>query len=232
MVGSLLAASAAMALAQSVEHGRVTESDRPIATLAPYPANMADSVRRPGFNGRLFVGRPIIGGMDGPYPLGWDSPGPEYYGAFDNQEALVYSRTGLITISMNPWEEIRPENLRALREAQQFWLKEQGYVGGVRTHVNDLYAWKREGGLAMLESDEPAAEPKVLPEPRMIFEVPADVPRMKSRIKVEARPVRRGPEAIVVLSNEPVRISWPMNAPANTVARAEAREATSQTASR
>jgi hypothetical protein len=57
------------------------------------------------------------------------------------------------------------------------------------------------------------------------------MPRVKSRIKVEAeRPA--GAEAIVVLSDEPIRISWPMNAPADTVARAEARVAAITPASR
>ncbi len=233
MVGSLLAATAAMSIGQCVEYGRVTESDRPIATVAPFPGNMVDDVRRPGFNGRLWVGRPVIGGMDGPYPVGWESPGPEAFGAFDAQDELVYARIGLMTISVNPWEEVKPENLRALRNAQQFWLKERGYIGGVRTHVNDLYLWKEQDKAGAARAGEPELldKPAGLPEPRMIFEVPADMPRVKSRIKVEAEPAR-GAEAIVVLSPQPIRISWPMTAPAGIVARAEAREAVTTTASR
>ncbi len=232
MVSSLLAASAALAggsLGQVVEYGRVTEWDRPIATVAPYPENIVDDVRRPGFNGRLWVGRPVIGGMNGPYPLGWDSPGPEAFGAFDAQDEVVWARVGLMTISISPWEEIRPENLRQIRSAQQFWLRERGYIGGVRTHVNDLHVWKVQGKKAMADAEQPAAKPTGLPEPRMIIEVPADVPRIKSRIRVEAP---SAPEAIVVLSDQPVKVSWPMSAPAEVVARAEAREITTATASK
>lgn len=228
---SLLVTSAAVSLAQVVTAGGSASCDRPIATVAPYPANMVDDVRRPGYNGRVWVSRPVIGGMDGPYPLGWDSPGPEAYGAFDAQDALVYARVGLLTISISPWEEVRPENLRQLRDAQQFWLKERGYVGGVRTHVNDLYLWKpdRDDG-AVAATEAAPARTRGLPEPRMILEIPADAPRMKSRIKVEARPV--GAEAIVVLSDQPIRTSWPMHAPSPVVARAEARESSEATASK
>src|SRR5258705_438844 len=69
MLLSLMLVAGASQMA--VVHVNSREPRRPIATMAPYPAGMADDVRRPGFNGRLWVGRPIIGSMQqGPYPMG------------------------------------------------------------------------------------------------------------------------------------------------------------------
>src|SRR5689334_24090487 len=97
--------------------------DRPIATRALYPAAMADDVRRPGFNGRLWVSRPIIGSMQqGPYPVGWGSPGPEAFGGFDNQDAEVYARVGHQVVGLTPWESIDTQGLRRLEAARNFWL--------------------------------------------------------------------------------------------------------------
>lgn len=220
MLGSMLVAAAAASLGQCVEYGRVTEWDRPIATAAPYPQNIADDVRRPGFNGRLWVSRPIVGPGNGPYA----SPATEAYGAYGSEDALVYARVGLITIGITPWERDRPENLRQLRRAQDFWLAERGYTGGVRTHVNDLYARPHPESSGLAAADTPARlERSGLPEPRGVIELSPETPRVRSRIRVEAEP-RRGPEAIVVLSNEPVRVSAPAEGRLQPVARVITRQ--------
>src|SRR4029434_6191800 len=80
---------------------------RPIATMAAYPPGMADDVRRPGFNGRLWVSRPIMGSMQqGPYPTDWGSPGPEAYGAFDNQDAEVWVRVNHQVVGISAWQRL------------------------------------------------------------------------------------------------------------------------------
>lgn len=222
MLGSILVAAAAASLGQCVEYGRVTESDRPIATVAPYPQNMADDVRRPGFNGRLWVGRAIVGPGNGPYAC----PETEAYGAYGDEDALVYVRVGLITIGITPWERVRPENLRQLRRAQDFWLAERGYTGGVRTHVNDLYARQHHASAGLAAAEAPARlERTGLPEPRGVIELSPETPRVKSRIRVEAEQ-RRGPEAIVVLSHDPIRVSAPAEGRPQPVARVITREDT------
>ena len=43
-----------------------------------FSAGMADDVRRPGYNGRVWVSRPIIGGIQqGPYAIDSGSPGAD-----------------------------------------------------------------------------------------------------------------------------------------------------------
>jgi hypothetical protein len=207
MLGSLISVAAVAAVGQVYSVGAPNASDRPIATIAPYPAGMADDVHRPGFNGRMWVSRPIIGGMKGPYPLGWPSPGPEAYGAFDNQDAVVYAKSGHLIVPITPWVRIEPQGLKQLRRAQGFWLREHGYTGGVRTFVNDLYVWDAEDvkDVAMVEprAEAPAKNGDALPEPVIKFELPAEMPRRRNRIRVEATD----------------RVSWPLNAPAAVVAR-------------
>lgn len=216
MIGSLASVVAVATVGQVYSVNAPNSSDRPIATIAPYPSGMADDVRRPGFNGRLWVSRPVIGGMQGPYPLGWDSPGPEAYGAFDNQSAVVYAKSGHVIVALSPWVRVEPEGLKRLEEARNFWLKERGYVGGVRTFVNDLYLYKQadeatsDAGAAPQASAEPK-QPGAIPEPILKFEVPSDIPRGRSRIRVHGN----GNDAPVAEA----RISWPMNAPADVVAR-------------
>jgi hypothetical protein len=185
---------------------------RPIATAAPYPYNMVDDVRRPGFNGRLFVTRPILGSIQqGPYPVVSDGPGPEYYGAYDHPEATVYARVGHLVVGVNAWESINQRGLKRLEGARAFWLKEQGFTGGVRTMVNDANLWQpREPEAA----DHAAAG---TPLPRATITIPADLPRQHRRLRVDAAPVSVPPVA------GPARISWPAIAPGGAVARTEAR---------
>lgn len=187
--------------------------NRPISTIAPYPPGMADSVRRPGFNGRLWVSRPVIGGLEGPYPLGWGPPGPEAYGAFDNQWASVPARVGLLVVDITPWQSINSEGLHRLENARQFWLQEQGYTGGVRTFVNDLYVWKPDAASPAQHAD--ASE---TPAPRATIQLPADMPRQRRRIRVDAGDAGR-PERIACPGAGPMRVSWPETAPADAVAR-------------
>jgi len=146
---------------------------RPIATPAPYPANIVDDTRRPGFNGRLWVDRTIIGGAPREWPLHWGAPGPAFYGAPETHRADVFVRRGPQVISINAWTAIEPETLYPLENARQFWLKEQGYVGGVRTFVNPR----------VLRGVAPS---EMVIEPRARFRAPADAPRIQRRMHVSA----------------------------------------------
>jgi len=191
---------------------------RPVATLAPYPVGMADDVRRPGFNGRLWVSRPIMGSMQqGPYPIGWGTPGPEAYGAFDNQDAEVWARVGHQVVGISPWESLNQDGLKRLEAARNFWLQEQGYTGGVRTFVNDAYLWKQPA-----PKEEEHASASGVPTPRATITLPADMPHQRRRIRVDAGHGRdASPAACPGVG--PARISWPMSVPADAVARTAAR---------
>jgi hypothetical protein len=187
-----------------------TRLGRPIATSAPYPAGMADDVHRPGFNGRLWVSRPIIGGMQGPYATE-ESLLAERYGGYGDEDSSVYARVGSLVVGINAFESIPQNGLRRFEQARNFWLQEQGYTGGVRTFVNDAYVWRKPDG-------EPRVESKAKPEPLATIRVPEDMPRRKNRLRVDAG----GSAAIAELGEGDARISWPANAPADAVARTAA----------
>lgn len=170
MVGSLLGAVVVAAVGQVYSVGSPNRSDRPIATPPPCPA----------INGRLWVTQPIMNGV-----VRCDSPASDY-GAFGQEDAAVYAKSGHLIVPITPWVRVRPEGLKQLRRAQDFWLAEQGYTGGVRTFVNDAFRVDRKGVAGASDEAPRAAAPKKAgpPEPIMKFEVPADVPRVKHRVRI------------------------------------------------
>lgn len=172
-----------------------------------HPYGVVDSVRRPGFNGRLWTTRPIIGGVEFPFHTGFGEPGPEAYGEYDSPYVLIPVRVGLLQVTISPWER---QPTKELERGRQQWLREQNYTGGVRTFVNDLTYWGPVLGI------EPAAEP----EPAAIIPIPEDMPRMRHRIQVDASDPADA-VAILRLPPAPMRVSWPMNTPAEVLARAE-----------
>ena len=109
---------------------------------------------------------------------------------------------------------IDAEGLKRLEAARNFWLKEQGYTGGVRTFVNDLYAWKQAEAKT---ADETQASTTV-PTPRATLTLPADMPIQRRRIRVDAG----DSQPVVCPGAGPARVSWPMAAPAGAVARTAA----------
>ncbi|MEM1329707.1 MAG: hypothetical protein AAGG07_04020 [Planctomycetota bacterium] len=108
----------------------------------PYPHNRVGEVNRDGSNGRIWVGRGFIGGERTYNPLPWGGPGPEKYGAPENDVSIVYTRDGLTQVAFTPWVRIGSEDrgpsvgLEDFERARSLWLREQGYTGGVRTVVN------------------------------------------------------------------------------------------------
>lgn len=175
-----------------------------LATRPPYPLNRADDVNRPGFNGREWIGRPAIGGVETGYPLGWRDPGPAGYGAAENDSPRVWVKVGTETITINPWEKISEGGLSRLENARNEWLEQHGYVGGVRTFTNDSL---RFGGNRTLVAEI---------QPRASFEWPADQPRFKHRQQVHNE--QGATPAVVLRAGD--RVSWPMSAPAEVIARA------------
>ncbi len=190
-----------------------TRLGRPIATPAVYPAGMADDVHRPGFNGRLWLTRPIIGGMQGPYATE-EGLLAERYGGYGSEDATVYARVGSLVVGISAYEPITKNGLRRFEQARNFWLQEQGYTGGVRTFVNDAYVFRKEDG-------SPRAEAPAKAEPLATIRVPDDMPRRRNRLRVQGADTS-GAAAIVVLGEGEARISWPAIAPAEAVARTAA----------
>src|SRR5262245_10555455 len=157
-----------------------------------FPAG-ADS--EPVLNGRLYKGSVIIGGVDvGPKTdLGHAAA---RFGALDEANSRVQADVqGLFhfhpttTVEFSPWTPV-PEQRSSdttdpysrgyekmawrAEEARQQWLKDNNYVGGVRTFVNDAELYP-----------VPPQKKSELPKPRGVIELAPDVPAFKSRMHVQ-----------------------------------------------
>lgn len=135
----------------------------PLLNLQPYPARRVSSPDRPEL-GRVWVSRtPGEKIAESVFP----GPGPQALGAdADLSNLLIYARTTypLPDVAISPWQKIddrtfddirrlrpwisnqrRGQIVGELREAQQRWLRQNGYVRTVRTHVNAAAARGVEG---------------------------------------------------------------------------------------
>ncbi|QOI99060.1 MAG: hypothetical protein HRU70_00560 [Phycisphaeraceae bacterium] len=160
-------------------------ANRSVALLSPrsYPAGRADSVRRPGFNGRLWVGEICIGGVES-YPLDSGDPGTLAYGARGLEHEQAFVRVGPYAVGVNPWASVQPAGRELanrigwrLEDERNLWLKEQGFVGGVRTFQNDLTTLGMTG-----RSDAQAVDLT----PKAVIPAPTDVPKFRPRMQVRS----------------------------------------------
>lgn len=181
--------------------GRELNDGRLLATPSPIPANGVYSVRGYGYNNRVWVSRGIT--RDFEPALNWGGPGPAYYGAPEDAFARVYVREGAAMITVSPWVELHTNGLRNAERARIQWLREQGFVGGVRTFVNPRAA---ASGEAMGDvSGEPGQlRPGIDFHPRATIRVPANIRRERPRFQV-IRPVQAEPVAeATTVRNEPI----------------------------
>lgn len=110
----------------------------------------------------------------------------------------LFPHTPIIAVEISPWDRVDalgPNASRAsnpyttarrilgerLEASRAAWLKDQGFTGGVRTFMNDTTIWGSPG-----EAPEADASGKI--EPAGIIELPADMPRRKGRLRVDATP--------------------------------------------
>ena len=130
------------------------KNNLPLLNLRPYPARRVSSPNRPEI-GRLFVQRTpgeklaesVLPGL-----------GPQSFGApVEMADMLIFAQTQypLPNVALSPWQDITPETftdmrrtrpwlsfqdgpqiLDDLKNAQQLWLRQNGYVRVVRTHIN------------------------------------------------------------------------------------------------
>ncbi len=187
-----------------VNDRRADHTARVLATAPLYPANRADDSRRPGFNGRLWIGETFDNGYR--EPLAWGGPGPTHYGASDRHAPLAFVRIGTQVIAVSPWVSLDEESFPAHERGRHAWLRERGYTGGVRTHVNP----------AVLRS-------MMQPAPISTSALPALAPATHAE---EAQPVEpratirlRQPRQPTTLREREVRFSWPAAAPVEAVSR-------------
>lgn len=151
----------------------------PAMASASHSHYIGHSRHQPYVNGRLWEGRPVVG--PNPHYALRDvaSPGPAHYGVSEHDYQRVYVVVGHVVVSIDPWTPIGDAGLEHLEHARIQWLKDHGYVGGVRTFVNEAY--RHEPEPMWVGEAEPV---KALPTPRATIQLP---PRpAKPRFHVEA----------------------------------------------
>lgn len=159
----------------------LNDDPRPLASPMPYPANRVDSTRRPGFGGPTWNDQTFIGGVDD-----WaTNSNAAAYGAVGHENQSVPVRVGPYTVSVNAWDQISPKGSdgrakeqpakirQHIEDARNQWLKENGYVGSVRTVTNPAAALK------------PARHAIDL-TPKAVIPAPDDQPKLRSRMQVQA----------------------------------------------
>lgn len=193
---TLTAAVLAVALA-----GPATREDRALATPRAYPSGRADSVHRPGFNGRLYVTLSTPGPVTTHYAT--DSLA-ESYGAAGHEDAAVHAVIGQNIVTMSPWVTIDGDGRKNFEKARQQWLKEHNFVGGVRTFVNDAYIAKHLPQHAMAKAESKPSRGTI--EPRAVIQIAPETPRLRSKMQVRVLPadaqLRRNPAVRVRVVDE------------------------------
>lgn len=166
----------------------------------PYPVTRTDDPRRPQL-GRVWFGRLPIGSRTptAELPLG-GFPGPGGYGAPpDAAHDVIFVQTSLPlpVIAISPWTTLDSQItdqierdipyirrtrtdlrsariLQELREAQHQWLREQGYILNVRTHINPLPTVTEDEQDGARAEPEPSAIIRVRPAPKPVGELRAE----------------------------------------------------------
>jgi len=144
----------AVAGADPYEIGRSGARADLLATPAPYPAERVDSPDRLE-NGRLWVPRSPIGSRTPIPEQVYSHPGAAYYGAAPSENHTVaYTRIGHQIIAFDPFATYAENGFEDFRAAKNQWLREQGYVLKVRTHVNPRYLRQAD------DADDGAPQPR------------------------------------------------------------------------
>lgn len=182
-------------------------------------------------NGRLYKGSVIIGGV---------AVGPETdlahaaagYGALGEENSRVQADVqGLFhfhpttTVEFSPWTPVPDQRTsdttdpysrgyekmaHRAEEARQQWLKDNNYVGGVRTFINDAELYP-----------VPPEKKTELPKPRGIIELAPDVPAFKSRMHVQGE-FHFAPN---MRTTDLIKVVRPEGEKAQAVAKADAKPA-------
>ena len=189
MLEMLMVAVASAALsAQPYTIDGGTSRDDLLATPAPYPAGRVDSPHR-AENGRLWVSRSPVGSRTPMRERVHGGPGAGAYGASaDENDRVIYTRVGHQVIAIDPFATYDNRATRRYREAANQWLRENGYVLSVRTHVNPMHFRQ--------DAERGAGE---LPQPR-------------ATIRINPAPKRSAPTEMRAGADAPTRIFLPMHA--------------------
>lgn len=145
------AISASVASAAPSYTGQWSAYNDVLLTPAPHAGNTVDSPFR-AENGRVWTDR-AIGAQQTIH-----APGAASYGAPASEEdALIYVRVNNVSVAINPWDRIDTGGLAHLERARNLWLKENGYVLGVRTFINSRFVPEDEAGASAASQRVPRA---------------------------------------------------------------------------
>ena len=122
-----------------------------LLTPAPHAGNTVDSPDR-AENGRVWAGR-AIGAQQTIH-----APGAASYGApISEEDALIFVRVNNVSVAINPWDRIETHGLAHLELARTVWLRENGYILGVRTFINSRFVRDDEAGATAASQPLPRA---------------------------------------------------------------------------
>ncbi len=168
-----------------------------LASPNPYPYDV-DDVRRPGFGGKEWQQFTQYGGEYPPATRSAYNPGPNAYGAPEDDNSVVYVRlsSGFIA-AISPWEAIDPAELpmTALNAATRDWIREYGMTNQyIWTELEEgRQAWLRERGYTYsvrsftgygYPEEEPQANGQGQIKPVTVMERPTDQPKFKQKMQV------------------------------------------------
>lgn len=178
-----------------------TGRDRYLATPRPWPAARVDSPARRE-NGRLWHSRSPIGNRTPLAEQTYPRTNAARFGApasLDN--AIIYTRVNHQTIAIDPWNAFTDTGFDHYRRAQNIWLREQGWVLKVRTHVNSRYQY-----------DHNASASASLPQPRATIRLRRDpsAPVFPSKMRVNNNDALRIHRPTTAMRHQPFRVIVPI----------------------
>jgi hypothetical protein len=177
-----------------------------------FPSDVNDTT---SINGRIYKGVQIIGGEDNGAKSDMAHAAASYGAAGEEANRVQAEVQGLFrfhptsTVEFSPWSPVatqlnspasdafsRAQQKMANRaeEARQQWLKDNNYVGGVRTFVNEVGQPKKQGQL---------------PEPRGVLQINPEVPAFKSHMHVMTAPGTHG----FKLAGDLIKVVRPVETP-------------------
>jgi hypothetical protein len=100
---------------------------------------------------------------------------------------------GNVSPYSNPFSNAHRKLASKVEAARQQWLKDNNFVGGVRTFMNDAVTAPALLSASPAEDiHEGAQSPNIShgPKPRAVIELAPDAPRLRSKMRVQASPAR------------------------------------------
>jgi len=201
MLHMTLLASAATATMLGVNpYGEfLPHRDQHLVEPRPYPPNRVDSPARLE-NGRLWRARTPVGSRTpiAEQVYGYGHRGAAWHGApVEANHRRIFVRVNHVPIAISPWRPFTENGFKHFREAQNIWLREHGWVGGVRTHVNARYLDDADRA----DSPKPRATIRLHGEPRSPR---MRVERLGHDVRIRKPAIARvvGPPRVVVPPSE------------------------------